>query len=147
MADIDLCRCIGLADAVLASLEKNAKLAAKVVEVIKASGLKGCDATTGNLLYHVASKLKDSLGKHRPFLAREIAAGHLKLNVQVRPQIAPRDCVQGEPCCWWCVGVSCGDVCPTLPCTARRGVRVPGGAARRRSRGRQGVRQRVWCRR
>jgi hypothetical protein len=85
MAESAALRGIGLNDAILAPLAKNPKLAAKLEEVVKAAGFEstGCDATTGNLLYYVASKLKDSLAAHRPFLGRAVGAGHLRLNAQV----------------------------------------------------------------
>ena len=84
-SDAELFRSIGLVDAVVAPLEKNTKLAAKLVEVIVGAGLagKGCDSVTGNLLYHVASKMKDSLARHRAFMGQQIASGALRLNVQV----------------------------------------------------------------
>ncbi len=82
---VDLFRSIGLADALLESLGKNVKLSAKLEEVIAGAGVAstGCDSTKGNLLYHVATKMKDTLGKHRAFLGKHIAAGHLQMNVQV----------------------------------------------------------------
>ncbi len=83
--DIAVFRSLGLNDAVVAPLAKNAKLSAKLMEVVKGAGLAttGCDPVMGNLLYHVAAKMKDSLGSHRGFLGKHIAAGNLRLNSQV----------------------------------------------------------------
>ncbi len=83
--DIAVFRSLGLNDAVVAPLAKNAKLSAKLMEVVKGAGLatSGCDPVMGNLLYHVAAKMKDSLGSHRGFLGKHIAAGNLRLNSQV----------------------------------------------------------------
>jgi hypothetical protein len=84
-ADLAVFRSLGLNDSVVAPLAKNPKLSAKLMEVVKGAGVAatGCDPVKGNLLYHVAAKMKDSLGSHRAFLGRHIGAGNLRLNSQV----------------------------------------------------------------
>jgi hypothetical protein len=78
-------RSLGLADAVVEDLGKNAKLAAKLMEVVEGAGKAGgCDAAMGNLLYAVATRVKEAVARFRPLLGKHIGNGNMRTSMQVR---------------------------------------------------------------
>jgi glutaminyl-tRNA synthetase len=75
---------IGLEDKTAQNEVANAKVTANLTAVIREAGLEeGCDRSTGNLLYTVATKFPNNALKHRPALLEYITAGKVKSIPQV----------------------------------------------------------------
>eukprot|EP01112_Ceratiomyxa_fruticulosa_P017623 TRINITY_DN5529_c0_g2_i1.p1 TRINITY_DN5529_c0_g2~~TRINITY_DN5529_c0_g2_i1.p1 ORF type:complete len:812 (-),score=190.81 TRINITY_DN5529_c0_g2_i1:122-2464(-) len=75
---------LGLTEKVAVDTNKNAKLSAELLEVIKEAGVGGgCDKIVGNVLYNVAAKFPPNALRHRAYVSqlvaqRKITAGNVQ---------------------------------------------------------------------
>lgn len=120
---LDVLNRCGLTKAV-ADITKNAKLQAKVLEMLALSGVEadGCSPAVGMLLYGAASRIKESSERFRPILGRYIVSGALKSNPQVGcPAVGAMEGAEERPrgllsACGSPFSPACAPARPHSPC-------------------------------
>ena len=74
---------ISLDPKVIESTLKNAKVSAKLKEVVAISGLTTCDKTVGNLLYEVATKVPPTIEDKTKLITEYVVSGKFNKKMQV----------------------------------------------------------------
>lgn len=77
---------VGLTEETAANLLKNEERTAVVMDVLRIAGVveAGCDRALGNLLVNLATKLNSATDRFREELARYVAEGKIKSNLQLQ---------------------------------------------------------------